>query len=182
MWKIIKKIITNNLIDPKWHWISTDEAINPISCSDYAEQIEELELIEVIAQESEKVSNDNKNENISGRVDHAFNSDNVCAQTGEWFDGLINNNDVAVHGDDAVTNDDKHGMQKSNKMNNQTNSKIPHHAMQYFANQMLLFNKLHHMHEAKMLRKCMLSDCLFITKECRIKILTCLGLCTIDEN
>ena len=49
------------------------------------------------------------------------------------------------------------------------------------ANQLLLFERLHDLHESESLKKCMLSAFLHVTRDYRIKLMKCLGFSINDD-
>ena len=65
---------------------------------------------------------------------------------------------------------DKHDAEKLNEMNLTANSKTPQHHVHDLANQLIVLNRLHDLHQLILLSKCMLSAYSLLTKDHRGKI------------
>ena len=102
--------------------------------------------------------------------------DRTCSEIDEWFDHILHHQikkNIKDPSDSNHLNDEINSLNKELK---EANESSPQHDLNELANQMLFLERLHVVHENKKLKKCMISACLFMTKEYRNNVLNYLGL------
>ena len=154
---------------PKPYWIASKQKASLIINESTSFHLTEDEIVESSYNDADDLI---CNENLHTRNSDVLSGnhkDQTCSEIDYWFDQLLHDQRRRNSNNDATSSNARRQMEKLNYDLKQANKNAPQHDLNELCNQLLCHERLHLMHERNELKNCMLSVCLFVTKDHRKK-------------
>ena len=161
---------------PKPCWLATEEFKSSNHANDSNEHEGEEDLIKNVIDDCAAVTFSTEGHNSSSNYNEESASDDLCTEIDDWFDNQLSISPENDDDNDPKRNNSIASFKTLQKQCDLANSSTPQHDVNELANQLLVSDRLDHLHENSFLEKCMLSAHLLITREFRNSVMVCIGL------